>query len=75
MVNFVNDLKCLHTSHRYKMSSNAKGPQLTPEEEHKYRSATRCENCGKEFGTRRDDGTPVEKARHHDHVTNKFVGA
>jgi hypothetical protein len=57
------------------MSENARVPQLTPEEEEKYNNAKVCENCQKEFGTKRDDGTKVIKVKHHDHVTNKFVGA
>jgi hypothetical protein len=57
------------------MSSNARVPQLAAEEEQKYKSATVCENCKKEFGSRREDGTKVVKVIHHDHVTNKFVGA
>jgi hypothetical protein len=75
MRNFVDHLKALHTSHKFRMTSNAKVPRLTPEEEQKYNSARVCENCKKEFGTRREDGTEVRKVRHHDHVTNKFVGA
>jgi hypothetical protein len=75
MRKFIDDLRCLHKSHQFKMSANARVPQLTPEEEQKYRSATVCGNCGKEFGTKREDGTTVIKVRHHGHVTNKFIGA
>jgi hypothetical protein len=57
------------------MSANANVPDLTEEEEHKYRSATECEVCHEKFGTKRSDGTKVIKVRHHDHITNKFVGA
>jgi hypothetical protein len=56
------------------MSSNAKVPQLTPEEEEKYKSVKVCENFSKEFGNK-VDGEKVIKVRHHDHVTNKFIGA
>jgi hypothetical protein len=75
MRQFVDDLRCLHKSHKYRIIANARVPRLTDEEEEKYRNAKVCENCGKEFGTRRDDGTKVMKIKHHDHVTNKFVGA
>jgi hypothetical protein len=75
MIEFINDLNRLHKTHIYKISSNAKVPQLTAEEEQKYRCARVCENCKKEFGTKREDGTKVDKVRHHDHLTNKYVGA
>jgi hypothetical protein len=58
-----------------RMTANARVPRLTPEEEHKYKEAKVCENCKLEFGTRTDEGDNVVKVRHHDHVTNKFVGA
>jgi hypothetical protein len=47
------------------MTANARVPRLTPEEEERYRNAKVCENCGKEFGTKREEG----------HVNNKFVDA
>jgi hypothetical protein len=75
MRNFVSDLSDLHKSHMFRMTANARVPQPTPEEEERYLNAKVCENCRKEFDTKRDDGTKVIKVRHHDHVTNKFVGA
>jgi hypothetical protein len=51
MRQFINDLRTLHKSHIFRMSANARVPQLTPEEEEKYNNAKVCENCKKEFGT------------------------
>jgi hypothetical protein len=59
----------------YRFDCNRKVPELTDEEWQRYNSTKKCENCGKEFGTRRDDGSEVCKVKHHDYVTNKFIGA
>jgi hypothetical protein len=54
---------------------NRKVPELSDDEWQRYNSTKKCENCGKEFGTRREDGSVVEKVKHHDYTTNKFIGA
>jgi hypothetical protein len=75
MRHFIRDLHDLHTSHMYRFDCNRMVPKLIDEEWQRYNSTKKCENCGLEFGTRRDDGSEVNKVRHHDHVTNKFIGA
>jgi hypothetical protein len=75
MRNFIDDLSTLHKSHIMRMTTNARVPKLSREEEGKYKEAKTCENCKLEFGTRTIEGDKVVKVRHHDHVTNKFVGA
>jgi hypothetical protein len=75
MRHFVNDLDELYIQHSFKMSSNAKVPRLTKEEQEIYDKAKVCANCKKEFRSMRKDGTKVRKVRHRDHVTNKFIGA
>jgi vacuolar-type H+-ATPase catalytic subunit A/Vma1 len=57
------------------LNKNRKVPVLTEEEELKYRNTKKCENCGVEFGSKRYNGEPVVKVRHHDLATNKFFGA
>jgi non-ribosomal peptide synthetase component E (peptide arylation enzyme) len=75
MRNFIEDLSTLHKSHIMRMTANARVPKLSRKEEEKYKEAKICETCKLEFGTRTIEGDKVVKVRHHDHVTNKFVGA
>jgi hypothetical protein len=75
MIQFIKDLDALHTSHAFQLDHNRKVPVLTEEEEEKYRNSKKCENCGAEFGSKRENGDPVVKVKHHDHVTNMFIGA
>jgi hypothetical protein len=44
MRTFVDDLRCLHTSHKFRMTANARVPRLTDEEEERYHNAKSCEN-------------------------------
>jgi hypothetical protein len=73
MRHFISDLNDLHTSHMFRFDCNRKVPELTDDKWQRYNSTKKCENCGLEFGTRRPDGAQVNKVRHHDHVTNKYV--
>jgi hypothetical protein len=75
MQQFIKDLDSLHINHMFRFDCNRKVPELTDEEWQRYNSTKNCENCGKEFGTRRQDGSEVYKVKHHDHVTDKFIGA
>jgi hypothetical protein len=74
-VNFIENVNRLHNSHVNRMTENAKVPRLTLEEQQKYNEAEICGICKKKFNTYDNQGNYIVKVRHHDHVTNKFIGA
>jgi hypothetical protein len=80
MKKFVEDLYYLHNMHCNKLQGHPKMKPLTPEQQKKHEEATKCEKCGKEFGSKvpskKDPNkfNTVIKVRHHDHKTGNFVG-
>jgi hypothetical protein len=50
-------------------------PNLTEQKFKRYNEATHCKNCQFQFFTERDDGQRVNKVRHHNHITGKFISA
>jgi hypothetical protein len=52
MKKFVEDLYSLHNIHCNKLQGHPNMKPLTPEQQKKHEKATKCEKCGKEFGSK-----------------------
>jgi hypothetical protein len=81
MKKFVEDLYSLYNIHCNKLQGHPNMKPLTPEQQKKHEEATKCEKCGKEFGSKvpskkdPSKSNTVIKVRHHDHKTGNFVGS